>query len=126
MRPEIGGKSAHTLRGNLQHDCCDEEEESGAKLSGERTRDKTANDSANRSADSNKSKKAFALLWCENVGHERPKHCCGEKIENAHPDEKYGRKDRASLCGWHPAHEEEEHKKVRDGEAVRDRNKPPP
>jgi len=43
------------------------------------------------------------LLWCENVSHERPKHCCGEKIEDADPDEKYGRKDRAFLRGWHRA-----------------------
>ena len=56
----------------------------------------------------------------------RPKHCCGEKIEDADPDEKYGRKDRAFLRGWHPAHEEKEHEEVRDGETVRDRNKPPP
>src|SRR6266568_1234814 len=126
MRPRIGGKSVHTLRSNLQHDRRDEEEESGAQLSGERTRDKTANDSANRSADGNKSKKPFALLWCENVSHERPKHCCGEKIEDADPDEKYGRKNRAFLRGWHRAHEEEEKKKIRDGETIRDRNKPPP
>ena len=66
------------------------------------------------------------MLWCENVSHERPKHCCGEKIKDADPDEKYGRKDRAFLCGWHPAHEEEEKKKVRDGETVGDRDKPPP
>src|SRR5206468_11666453 len=33
--------------------------------------------------------------------------------------------DALPIC-WHPAHEEEEHKKVRDGETVRDRNKPPP
>ncbi len=62
----------------------------------------------------------------ENVSHERPKHCCGEKIEDADPDEKYGRKDRAFLRGWHRAHEEEEKKKIRDGETVGDRNKPPP
>ena len=125
-RPKIGGKSAYALRGNLQHDRCDEKEESGAQLSGQRTRDQTTNNSANRSADSNKSEKPFGLRWCENVSHERPKHCRGEKIEDADPDEEYGRKDRAFLRGWHPAHEEEEHKKVRDGETVRDRNKPPP
>ena len=63
------------------------------------------------------------MLWCENVGHERPKHCCGEKIEDADPDEKYRRKNRAFLRCWHPTHEEEENKKVRDGETIRDRNK---
>src|SRR5205814_6808774 len=103
-----------------------EQEESGAELTGERTRNQTTNNSANRSADSNKAEKPFGLLWCENVSHERPKHCCGEKIKDADPDEKYGRKDRAFLCGWNPAHEEEEHKKIRDGETVRDRDKPPP
>src|SRR5438093_916485 len=36
MRPKIGGKSAYTLRGNLQHDRRDEKEESGAQLSGQR------------------------------------------------------------------------------------------
>ena len=41
------GKSAHALRGKLQHDRCDEKEESGAQLSGERTRDQTTNNSAN-------------------------------------------------------------------------------
>ena len=123
---ELDGKSAHALRRNLQHDRCDEKKESGAQLSGERTRDQTTNDSADRSADSNKSEKPFGLLRRENVSHERPKHCCGEKIEDADPNEKYGRKDRAFLRGWHPAHEEKENEKVRDGETVRDRNKPPP
>src|SRR5204863_4672692 len=126
VRPKICGKSPHTLRGNLKHHRCDEKKDSGAQLSGQRTRNETANDSADRSAHGNKSEKPFRLLWCENVSHERPKHCRGEKIENADPDEKYGRKDRAFLCGWHPAHEEEEKKKVRDGETVGDRDKPPP
>jgi hypothetical protein len=119
-------KSAHTLRGNLQHHRCDEKEEPGAQLSGERTRDQTTNYSANRSAHSNESEKPFGLLWCENVSHERPKHCCGEKIKNADPNEKYGRKDRAFLRSWHPAHEEEEDEEIYDGETIRDRNKPPP
>src|SRR6187399_2434400 len=92
-RPKIGGKSAHALRGNLQHDRCDEKKESGAQLSGERARHQTTNDSANRSADSNESKKPFGLLRRENVSHERPKHCRSEKIEDADPNEKYGRKD---------------------------------
>src|SRR5205809_1839506 len=126
MRLRIAGKSANELRGNLQHDRCNEQEESGAELTGERTRNQTTNNSANRSADSNKSEKPFGLLWCENVSHERPKHCCGEKIEDADPDEKYGRKNRAFLRGWHPTHEEEENKKIRDGETVRDGNKLPP
>ncbi len=47
MRLGIAGKSAHALRGNLQHDRCDEKEESGAQLSGQRTRDQTTNNSAN-------------------------------------------------------------------------------
>ena len=63
---------------------------------------------------------------CENVSHERPKHCCGEKIEDADPDEKYGRKNHAFLRCWHPTHEKEENKKVRNGETVRDRNKSSP
>ena len=70
---EVDGKSAHALRRNLQHDRCDEKEESGAQLSGERTRDQTTNDSANRSADSNKSEKPFGLLRRENVSHETTK-----------------------------------------------------
>ena len=90
---EVDGKSTHAMRGDLQHDRCDEKEESGAQLSGERTSDQTTNDSAKRSADSNKSEKPFGLLGRENVSHERPKHCSGEKIEDADPDEKYGRKD---------------------------------
>src|SRR5204863_9594775 len=126
MRPKISGKSAHALRGDLQHDRCDEKEKSGAQLSGERTRHQTANDSAKRSADSNKSEKPFGLGWGENISHERPKHRCREKIEDADPDEKYGRKNRAFLRGWHPTHEEEENKKIRDGETVRDGNKLPP
>jgi hypothetical protein len=126
VRPKIGGKSAHTLRGNLQHDRCDEEKQAGAELSGERTRDKTTNDSTDRPADGNKPKKSFALLWCENVRNERPKHCCREKIEDADPDEKYGRENHAFLRGRHPAHEQEENKKVRDGETVRHRNKSSP
>src|SRR5438067_13917503 len=105
MRPKIGGKSAHALRSDLQHDRCDEKEEPSAQLSGERTRHQTANDSAKRSADSNKSEKPFGLRWGENVSHERPKHCGREKIEDADPNEKYGRKDRAFLRGWHTAHE---------------------
>ena len=121
---EIGGKSADTLRGNFLHDRGDEEEESGTQLSGKRTRDKTSNDSANRSADSNKAEKPLALLWCENVSHKRPKHRCGKEIEDADPDEKYGRKDHAFLRRWHCAHEQEENEQVRDGEAVCDRNKP--
>ena len=64
--------------------------------------------------------------WCENVSHERPKHCCGKKIEDADPDEKYGRENHAFLRCRHPTHEEEENKKVRDGETVRDRNKSSP
>src|SRR5438067_296219 len=123
VRPKICGKSPHTLRGNLQHHRCDEKKDSGAQLSGQRTRNQTANDSADRSAHSNKSEKPFPLLWCENVSHERPEHCRGEKIEDADSDEKYGRKNRAFLRGWHPTHEEEENKKVRDGETVRDANK---
>src|SRR6476660_7213904 len=126
MRPKIGGKSTHALRGNLQHDRCDEKEESGAQLSGERTRDKTANDSANRSADSNKPEKPLALLRRENVSHKRPKHRRCEKIEDADPDEKYGRKNRAFLHRRHDAHEEEKNEQVRDSEAICDRNKPAP
>ena len=87
-RSEIGARIAP----QAQHDRCDEKEESGAQLSGQRTRDQTTNNSANRSADSNKLEKPFALVWRENISHERPKHCCGEKIEDADPDEKYGRK----------------------------------
>src|SRR5882724_2377410 len=49
-----------------------------------------------------------------------------QKIEDADPDEKNGREDRAFLRGWHPTHEQEENKKVRDGETVRHRNKSPP
>jgi hypothetical protein len=66
------------------------------------------------------------LFWCENVSHERPKHCRGEKIEDTDPDKKYGRKNRAFLSGWHPTHEEEEKKKVRNGETIRDWDKLPP
>src|SRR5213593_4192532 len=97
MRLRIAGKSAHALRRNLQHDRCDEKEESGAQLSGERTRDQTTNDSANRPAYSDKSEKPFALVGCENVSHERPKHRRCEKIEDTDPDEKNGRKDCAFL-----------------------------
>src|SRR6476660_1438460 len=60
---EMGRKSAHTLRSNLQHDRCDEEKQAGAQLSGERTRDQTTNDSAHRAADSDKSEKPFGLRW---------------------------------------------------------------
>ena len=126
MRPKIGWKSAHTLRSNLQHDCRDKQEESGAQLSGERARDKTTNDSTNRSADGDKPEEPLPLLWCENVSHEGPKHCCREKIEDADPDEKYGRENRAFLRRWHHAHEQEKKEEVRDGETIRDRNKPPP
>lgn len=126
VRPKICGKSPDTLRGNLQHHRCDEEKDSGAQLSSQRTRNETTNDSADRSAHSNKSEEPFPLLWCEDVSHERPEHCRGEKIEDADPDEKYGRKNRALLRCWHPTHEEEEDKKVRNGETVRDGNKLPP
>src|SRR5689334_8040470 len=90
---KIGGKSLHALGGDLQHDRCNEEEHSGAQLSGERTCDQTANNSPNRSAHSNEPEKPFRLLWSEHVSHEGPEHCCREKIEDADPDEKYGRKD---------------------------------
>src|SRR4026208_1330349 len=126
MRPKIGGKSAYTLSSNFQHDRRNEEKQAGAELSGERTRDYTTNDSADRPANGNKSKKSFALIGCENISHERPKHCRCEKIEDADPDEKNGRKDCTFLRRWHPAHKQEENQKVQDGETVRDRNKTPP
>src|SRR6476646_2597757 len=81
-RPKIGGKSAHALRRNLQHDRCDEKKESGAQLSRKRSHNQSTNESANLSANSNKSEKAIGLLWREKVSHKRPKHCCGEKMED--------------------------------------------
>src|SRR5215467_10215077 len=98
VRPKICGKPLHTLRGNLQHHRCDQEKDSGAQLSGQRTRNETTNDYADRSAHGNKSEKPIPLLWCENVSHERPEHCSGKKSEDADPDEKDRRKDRALLC----------------------------
>src|SRR5262245_49327248 len=112
MHPKIGRESADTLSSNFQHDRCNEEKQASAELSGEGTRDYTTNDSANRPANCNKSKKSFALVRCENVGHERPKHRCGEKIEDADPNEKNGRKDCTFLRRWHPAHKQKENQKV--------------
>src|SRR5690349_8386334 len=105
---KTGGKSLHALRGDFEHDRCNEKEYSGAELSGERSCDQTANNSANRSAHSNETEKPFGLLRSEHVSHEGPEHRCRKKIENADPDEKYGRKNGAFLRRRHPPHEEEE------------------
>src|SRR5215475_9303776 len=47
MRPKIGRKSAYTLRGNFQHDGCDQQKQASAELSGERACDKATSNPTN-------------------------------------------------------------------------------
>src|SRR6266850_6219828 len=91
----------------------------------ERCGDDRSKNSAQRTANSNESEKAFALFGREQIGHERPENRGGEKVEHAYPNEK-GDIDPPLLSRRHEAHEDEKDNEIKNEETVGDRDEPAP
>ena len=91
----------------------------------ERCGDDRSKNSAQRTANSNESEKAFALFGREQIGHERPENRGGEKVEHAYPNEK-GDIDPPLLSRRHEAHEDEKDDEIKNEETVGDRDEPAP
>src|ERR671936_410839 len=108
---EFGREKAHRPGGDLKHRGADKKQDAGADVMNKGRGNDRAEHAAERTADSDETKKPFALFIREQIGHESPKDSGGEQIEHAHPN-KETNLDPPLRPRWRKTHEDKENDQI--------------